>query len=46
MEALGQSVVTGLIRDALDDLLPEPLADVQERLEQQQAEWREERLSA
>ena len=31
VEALGQSVVTGIVRDALDSLLPEPLADVLER---------------
>jgi hypothetical protein len=31
VEALGQGVVTGLIRGALDELLPEPLAAVQVR---------------
>jgi hypothetical protein len=40
VEALGQSVVTGIIRDGLDDRLPEPLADV---LVREQAEREEER---
>jgi hypothetical protein len=30
-EALGQSTIVGLVRDGLDSLLPEPLADVRER---------------
>jgi hypothetical protein len=39
VEALGQGVVTGIIRAALDELLPEPLAVVQvrERIEQGRA---------
>jgi hypothetical protein len=36
-EALGQTTVTALVREALDALLPEPLSDVQER-EQAQRE--------
>jgi hypothetical protein len=31
VEALGQSAVVELVRDALDELLPEPLSDVRER---------------
>jgi hypothetical protein len=30
-EALGQSAIVGIVRDRLDGLLPEPLADVRER---------------
>jgi hypothetical protein len=30
-EALTQGVVVGLVRAALDELLPQPLTDVQER---------------
>jgi hypothetical protein len=37
-EALGQSTVLGLVREALDDLLPEPLANVRERERQQRTE--------
>jgi hypothetical protein len=40
-EALGQGTIQRLVRDALDTLLPEPLADVVEREEQQR-----ERLAA
>jgi hypothetical protein len=38
VEALGQGVVTGIVRDALDALLPEPLADVlaRERCQREQ----------
>jgi hypothetical protein len=36
-ETLGQSIIVGLLRDRLDELLPEPLEDVQVR-EQQQRE--------
>jgi hypothetical protein len=38
-EALGQRMVMGLLRDALDELLPEPLADVRKR-EREQREAR------
>jgi len=41
VEALGQGVVTRLVRDALDALLPEPLGDVQDRLQVQRDEWKE-----
>jgi hypothetical protein len=34
-EALGQGTIVQLVRNALDDLLPEPLEDVQEREEAQ-----------
>jgi hypothetical protein len=37
-EALGQGTVVDMLTDWLDDLLPEPLADVQEREEQERAE--------
>ena len=37
-EALGQGVVVSLVREALDDLLPEPLANVRERERQQRTE--------
>jgi hypothetical protein len=37
-EALSQSVIVGLVRARLDALLPEPLADVQAREAQEQAE--------
>jgi hypothetical protein len=39
VEALGQGVVTEIIRAALDDLLPEPLADVQAREAGQRRAW-------
>jgi hypothetical protein len=35
-EALGQGTIQRLVRDALDQLLPEPLADVLEREREQQ----------
>jgi hypothetical protein len=35
-EALGQSTVTALVRESLDSLLPEPLADVHVREEAEQ----------
>ena len=38
VEALGQSVVTGIVRDALDELLPEPLDVVREREDEQRAD--------
>jgi hypothetical protein len=41
VEALGQGVVTDLVRDALDRLLPEPLEDVQAREQVQRDEWKE-----
>jgi hypothetical protein len=37
VEALGQARVIALVRDALEALLPEPLADVQERERQERA---------
>jgi hypothetical protein len=40
VEALGQGVVTGIIRDALDELLPEPLDDVVEREDEQREQVR------
>jgi hypothetical protein len=40
VEALGQGIVTALVREALDDLLPEPLAQVQVREREQQREVR------
>jgi hypothetical protein len=40
VEALGQGAVTGIIRDALDSLLPEPLEDVQEREDEQREQAR------
>jgi hypothetical protein len=39
-EALGQSVIVGIVRDHLDGLLPEPLADVHEREQAQRAKVR------
>lgn len=39
-EALGQGPVTAILRARLDDMLPEPLADVHEREEQERAEVR------
>jgi hypothetical protein len=39
-EAVGQGRITQIIRDRLDDLLPEPLTDVQERQEAQREEVR------
>jgi hypothetical protein len=39
-EALSQRVIVGLVRDALDALLPEPLADIQEREQLQRDELR------
>lgn len=41
VEALGQGVVTRLVRDALNDLLPSPLADVLVREQAQRDEWKE-----
>jgi hypothetical protein len=41
VEALGQSEVTALIRAALDDLLPEPLEDVQVHEDRQRERVRE-----
>jgi hypothetical protein len=38
VESLGQAAVVALVRDALDALLPEPLADVLERERRQRAE--------
>jgi hypothetical protein len=40
VEALGQGTVTGIVRAALDALLPEPLEDVQVREDEQKEEWR------
>jgi hypothetical protein len=40
VEALGQGVVTGLVRDALDKLLPEPLDVIREREQDERDEWR------
>jgi hypothetical protein len=40
VEALGQGVVTAIIRAALDSLLPEPLADVQVREDEQREQER------
>ena len=40
VEALGQGVVTAIVRKALDRLLPEPLDDVRERQQTQRDEWR------
>jgi hypothetical protein len=39
VEALGQGVVTGIIRAALDQLLPEPLGGVQVREAEQRERW-------
>jgi hypothetical protein len=39
-EALGQSTIVRLVREALDRLLPEPLADVQEREHAQREQLR------
>jgi hypothetical protein len=39
-EALSQRVIVGLVRDALDALLPEPLADVLERERQERVDLR------
>lgn len=39
-EALGQSVIVGIVRDHLDGLLPKPLADVREREQAQRAKVR------
>jgi hypothetical protein len=41
VEALGQGVVTGIVRDALDELLPEPLGAVLDREQVERDEWRE-----
>jgi hypothetical protein len=41
-EALGQQTVVSLLRDALDELLPEPLAAVLVREREAKAQWREE----
>lgn len=40
VEALGQGTVTGLVRSALDGLLPEPLDVVEAREDAERAEWR------
>jgi hypothetical protein len=40
VESLGQGIVTAIVRDALDALLPEPLADVQVREGQERQEVR------
>lgn len=40
-EALSQGVIVGIVRGRLDDLLPEPLADVQEREVEQKAALRD-----
>jgi hypothetical protein len=40
VEALGQTVVTEIVRRALDELLPETLADVQVREAKQRRQWR------
>jgi hypothetical protein len=45
VEALGQGVVTDLVRAALDELLPEPLETVRERERDERDEWKE-RLDA
>ena len=37
VEALGQGTVTGIVQEALDELLPQPLAEVREREEDQRA---------
>jgi hypothetical protein len=37
-EALGQGIIVGLLRDRLDELMPEPINDVLVREEQQRAE--------
>jgi hypothetical protein len=37
-EALGQTLIQSLVREALDALLPEPLADVLEREQEERAE--------
>jgi hypothetical protein len=39
VEALGQGAVTALVRDALDALLPESLANVRRRERDERAEW-------
>ena len=39
-EALGQSAIVNIVRDRLDDLLPEPIADVHERERAQRAKVR------
>lgn len=38
-EALGQSTIVELVREALDELLPEPLDDVLEREARERDEW-------
>lgn len=40
-EALTQRVLVALVRDALDQLLPEPLEHVQEREQTEREEWKE-----
>jgi hypothetical protein len=40
-EALGQSMLTDIVRKRLEELAPEPLEDVQEREEQEQQEAKE-----
>jgi hypothetical protein len=45
VEALGQGAVTALVREAIEGLLPEPLADVRLREQAQRDEW-EDRLDA
>ena len=39
-EALGQRLIVQLVREALDDLLPEPLEDVLVHEDEQRAHWR------
>ena len=39
-EALGQTVIVGIVRDRLNTLLPEPLADVLEREQAQRVRIR------
>jgi hypothetical protein len=41
VEALGQQVVMEIVREALEELLPEPLDRVRERERREQEEWRE-----
>jgi hypothetical protein len=41
-EALGQDTVVTLVRERLDELLPEPIADVRVREQEQKQRWREE----
>ncbi len=41
VESLGQGVVTAIVRDALDALMPEPLAEVRRREQEERDEWKE-----